>query len=242
VTGDGRAAVPVATAGSAAWAGCQDDQSLSLRAPFPTPRAPADAGSRKRRSGRGRQRRARLSPVARMARFDVRSGSLTFACSDRSAANASFKRTRANGRERCPHLPCRRSWVRVPSSASFRNFRPVALSLPARLECAPAYAAGGEGEKLRAQAAESRSSGPTGAPTKYSMWETRRKRPERCGPGAPPGEIRQGPHQTCRQNEAPAQPSVVSVPARKVAAAASVAAKLFSASQPPSIVSATPFT
>src|SRR5438093_7592316 len=55
--------------------------------------------------------------VARMARFGVRSGSVGFARSDEDAANKRFERTCATGREHRSHLPCRRSWVRVPSSA-----------------------------------------------------------------------------------------------------------------------------
>jgi len=82
---------------------------------------PADAESRKRRSGRGRRPRACLSPVARMARFGVRSGSLAFARVRslrpkplQTASLSERARTGANGRS---HLPCRRSRVRVPSSA-----------------------------------------------------------------------------------------------------------------------------
>jgi hypothetical protein len=58
-----------------------------------------------------------LIAVARMARFGVRSGSVAFARWDDHGVNTRFERTGANGRERRSHLPCRRSWVRVPSSA-----------------------------------------------------------------------------------------------------------------------------
>jgi hypothetical protein len=49
-----------------------------------------------------------------MARFGVRSGSVAFARSKKIPANSPFERTGANARQL---LPCRRSWVRVPSSA-----------------------------------------------------------------------------------------------------------------------------
>jgi hypothetical protein len=59
----------------------------------------------------------RIQRVARMARFGVRSGSLAFARTDEHAASKRFERTGANGCEHRWLSPCRRSWVRVPSSA-----------------------------------------------------------------------------------------------------------------------------
>ena len=56
--------------------------------------------------------------VARMARLGVRSGSLAFGRADEDAAHKRFERTDENTCERRSLLPCRRSWVRVPSSAS----------------------------------------------------------------------------------------------------------------------------
>src|SRR5262249_30873488 len=56
--------------------------------------------------------------VARMGRVGVRAGALAFADPDEDAAKEQFERTGANGCEHRAHLPCRRSWVRVPSSAS----------------------------------------------------------------------------------------------------------------------------
>jgi hypothetical protein len=55
--------------------------------------------------------------VARMARFGGRSSSLKFARAIPEAEDKRFERTVSNRRERRLHLPCRRSWVRVPSSA-----------------------------------------------------------------------------------------------------------------------------
>jgi hypothetical protein len=55
--------------------------------------------------------------VARMARFGVRSRAVAFARPSRDPVTKPFERTGANGREHRSHLPCRRSWVRVPSSA-----------------------------------------------------------------------------------------------------------------------------
>jgi hypothetical protein len=56
--------------------------------------------------------------VARMARFGVRSGAVAFAHLNgqrcKQGGLSERARTGANGRS---HLPCRRSWVRVPSSA-----------------------------------------------------------------------------------------------------------------------------
>src|SRR5579862_8094877 len=52
-----------------------------------------------------------------MARLGVRSGALMFACSTEDAEIKRFERTGANGCEHRWLLPCRRSWVRVPSSS-----------------------------------------------------------------------------------------------------------------------------
>jgi hypothetical protein len=52
-----------------------------------------------------------------MARFGVRSRAVAFARPSRDPVTKPFERTGANGREHRSHLPCRRSWVRVPSSA-----------------------------------------------------------------------------------------------------------------------------
>jgi len=61
--------------------------------------------------------------VARMARFGVRSGSVAF---------ARLHGTRANGSEHRARLPCRRSWVRVPSSAPQNPLETAGFSLPDR--------------------------------------------------------------------------------------------------------------
>jgi hypothetical protein len=52
-----------------------------------------------------------------MARFVVRSGSVVFARPGEDPVSKRFQLTGANWREHRAHLPCRRSWVRVPSSA-----------------------------------------------------------------------------------------------------------------------------
>ena len=49
------------------------------------------------------------------------------------AAKRRFQRTGANWRERSPILPCRRSWVRVPSSALSRRVPSLFFSLPLSL-------------------------------------------------------------------------------------------------------------
>ncbi len=66
--------------------------------------------------------------VVTMVTLVVRSGSLAFGRILELPAKEYFQRTGANGRERCAHLPCRRSWVRVPSSASKIPARSVFLS------------------------------------------------------------------------------------------------------------------
>ena len=65
----------------------------------------------------GQMRLAAERGVARMARFGVRSGAVAFARLSQHPATSGFERTGANGREHRRLLPCRRSWVRVPSSA-----------------------------------------------------------------------------------------------------------------------------
>jgi len=62
-------------------------------------------------------RPAKHRGVARMARFGVRSGSVAFARSAKHLVDKRFERTGANPCEHRWLLPCRRSWVRVPSSA-----------------------------------------------------------------------------------------------------------------------------
>jgi len=73
---------------------------------------------------RSRSQRSSRSPdwaldsVPKMARFGVRSGSVASARLDGSPADSRFQPRGANGANGRAHLPCRRSRVRVPSSAS----------------------------------------------------------------------------------------------------------------------------
>jgi hypothetical protein len=100
---------------------------VCLRAPNGTD-VPFRMVARRRQSRADRTRPRRPARVGRpldvsaitmaaMAALGVRSASLAFASPTKSRCKQGFQRTRANGRERSPPLPCRRSWVRVPSSA-----------------------------------------------------------------------------------------------------------------------------
>jgi hypothetical protein len=91
----------------------------------PRPRVRRTQASTRRRE-KGDKRPSSASGVARMARLGVRSGSLAFARQTRNLGNKRFERTGANGCDHRAHLPCRRSWVRVPSSALEKPRSPVA--------------------------------------------------------------------------------------------------------------------
>jgi hypothetical protein len=84
-----------------------------------------------------------------MARFGVRSVSVVCACLVEDPVSKRFERTCADGREHRAHLPCRGSWVRVPSSALRMAFAPLPRETTMALRRAR-YSTASSGERTAA--------------------------------------------------------------------------------------------